>query len=257
MRQDAGMSADERPTEGLGWLPRAIAGVVATASLVFGGRAVFVTTNEAGSVSLILVGGVFAYLAVSGQALRRLKMGDNEAEFSKAVFRVAMRTVEGGGSSAGDGTSTEAAAAKILEQAAREAPSVPRKVLAATEAHRYEEAVIAALRRVAETVSTDVGHHDRGADAVVNGTVAVQIKYANKPVMVVDLNGGGLLDESKLEAPDGFQALLCVTHNVMIMPPTNDNLSISVGRIRPRVKVVHWNPVMGDAPLAEALADLG
>jgi hypothetical protein len=74
--------SDVSAHDGLGGWSRIFAGIVACIGLGTGALSVFVAANSAGSAALILTGAVFAHLAASGQTLRRLRVGGNEAEFS-------------------------------------------------------------------------------------------------------------------------------------------------------------------------------
>ncbi|WP_146197451.1 hypothetical protein [Promicromonospora sp. AC04] len=234
-------------TEGLGRFSRIVAGVVAAAGLVAGGVAVYVNSSEAGSVALVLVGGVFAYLALSGQALRRLKLGENEAEFSNAVKRAAMRRVKSGDAQFEASGSAADVATEILEEAAQDSSNVPQEVLAITSAHRYERAVLAALRRVAQSMDAQDGLIDSGFDAVVNGKIAVQIKFTQSRAIVVD-------SARRLVGLADWQTVLYVSNRPIIF--TNRRERAPEVDERVRTKVVRWTPDMGDGPLAQALSDI-
>ena len=95
-----------------------------------GACAVYFSGNEAGTVALIFIGGLFACLAVSGQALRRVKVGGNEAGFSRTALRVVMRTAEERTGGDEGGKKAAEVAAKILVDAALESPSLRPSVRA-------------------------------------------------------------------------------------------------------------------------------
>lgn len=267
-REDAGMGSDsgiagagtsgtvestpDSQVDGLSPLQRIVAGLVALATMTLGGIAVFQSANEAGTLALLLLGGVFSYLAVSGQALLRLRVAGGEAEFTKAVTRGVLKTAEGSVPTAGGGRTAEDVAVRILLDAAQESPTVPRQVLAITEAYQYEQAVAAALRRVSQNVNMSNGSMDSGVDAVVDGAVNVQVKYVR--------SGAGLILMRDVAGRDyaaavgtGRKGVLYVTNvrNYRLDAPSQVE-----SEHMPAMKVIHWTPEMDDDVLRQALSDL-
>jgi hypothetical protein len=249
------MATEHEREHGLGWLPRIAAGAVGAVGLCGGGVAVFATTNEAGSVALLIVGGAFTYLALSGQVFHRLKFGDNEAEFSRRVVAGVIRSIEDADESNG-GKSRAETAAEILEKAIYEAPTAPRRAVVAMDGFRYEQAVMGALRRVASDVQVESGPVDSGIDAIVGGSVAIILKYrANltgpRPLlhMTNDIAEPILGSDGNTVGPN---ALLVIT-NAEVPKWIEDG---RVTDYTDRVKVVTWRPGMGEETLAHALAEL-
>jgi hypothetical protein len=147
---------------------------------------------------------------------------------------------------------TKEFAAEILEEAASESSQVPTKVARVTEAYRFEQTVISALRQVAGSVA--VGQEV--VEVIANGTVAIDVRYTR-----TDTNPGFLQDSidrvaSRLFGPigrvDGVKHLLVVTNTEV--PSWMETGEAS--NYADQVRVVHWSPRMGVHSLRQALKDL-
>lgn len=230
---------------------RACAGVVAGLTLAAGTVSVFTDMNEVGTGALILVGGAFALASITGQTIRRFKIGDNEAEFNRRVTRKLADTV------AAD-TSESEAAARILEEVASETPQAPARVLNTTNAFHYERAVIEALRRVSPNVRMLL---DDVVDAIAGGKVAVVIKYrvAGRPPGVRALERPpyhGFIERAA--SVGGVRAVLLVTNSVVAEDANSGGPALVPTAVAGdvAVRLVQWAPHTGDEALAEALEQL-
>ncbi|WP_433008397.1 hypothetical protein [Kribbella sp. CA-294648] len=90
MREDP--DASERPGEDDGELAtsqRVVCTAVALVTGAGGGVGVFVDGASSAGVPVLLgIGALFGYIAISGQRLTRLKLGDNEAAFGRSFKRI-------------------------------------------------------------------------------------------------------------------------------------------------------------------------
>lgn len=254
------MGDEDSGDQKLGTPERVWAGTFASLLLGAGAVSVFTDVNEAGSAALILTGGVFGFIAVGGQTLRRIKFGDSEAEFNRRVTRELTERAEHGS----PGDSESEVAVTILEQAANESPTAPSRVINTTNAYRYEQLVLAALGRVAPEMQTPARRRESGLDAWVNEDTAVVVKYrgAGRPPSLRTLEGGGAYHPIIARAAQvpGVSKLVIVTNSTI-----GEDAQESVATVRPdgagaapiQVKLVRWTPNMGDDPLAAALSELG
>jgi hypothetical protein len=130
-RSDAGQREDEEAhgSTQLGRGARAVCGIAATASGVAGGFGVFTEGSNSGGVPVLLaLAAFFGYLAISGQRLVRVKIGDHEAGFDRVVRVVTRRVLE----DPAVPSSTKTEIAEVLDEVRPELSASARRAVSAT-----------------------------------------------------------------------------------------------------------------------------
>lgn len=223
---------------------RVSAGLVGVTLGVAGTFAVFNTDNELGSAGLLVGGATFGLLATTGYPLRRVGLGDAEAEFDLRVGRK-LRTAAT--SSQDEGTRLRAL--DWIEDSIQREEPLPPAVRAAAAARDFERQVIDAL----QTDAVDNFARPQAAfDALVDGHVAVLAKYrqAGRRPGAGALTGSGSYADSvrRAAASPSVDTVVVVTNS--ITPTTDrDHIENQVvdGSTTTRSFVVFWD---GQSPEA-------
>ncbi|WP_143458877.1 hypothetical protein [Leifsonia sp. ALI-44-B] len=230
---------------------RVLAAVTAAILLSAGVIAVFLTENEIGVAALFLIGAALAMLALTGQTLRRIKIGENETEFYAKVGRNAVATAE-----SETATPTERETAReIVERASDSAADLPSRVVDITLARTYERTTFAALKRVSDDVTFS---EMRGLDAIVNKKIGIDVKYrsAGRPPGRSALSkGGNYRPAIEAASNSGIKALLILTNSTVDDDSPvviDDTLSGQVITVR----IMQWTADSPDLQLAEAIQEL-
>ncbi|WP_405070409.1 hypothetical protein OG558_12705 [Kribbella sp. NBC_01510] len=134
----------------LGWIARVTCGLVGAAAGVLGVIGVF--TKDASSIGvpvLLALSAFFGYIAVSGQRLNRLKMGEYEAAFDQLAHVVTYNVLE----NQSVPTEVKGDVAAALGEVRAELPTSTRRALsdalfAAQNQSMYERALRMELRRL-------------------------------------------------------------------------------------------------------------
>lgn len=230
---------------------RILSAVVASVLFAGGMTGTFMTDNEIGVAAMIIVGAALAVLALTGQALRRIKIGENETEFFARVGRDALETAE----SETVSPSQRETARELVERASEATVEVPTRVMGIGLARAYERSTIAALKRVSEDLRiSEVG----GLDAVIDDSVGVDVKYrqaGRPPGQTALARGGKYRPAVEAAASQGLRALLILTNsNVddespMTVSDTSSGTPVTV-------RILQWTEDMSDESLASALQSL-
>jgi hypothetical protein len=232
--------------EGLSRGERVWGGIIGGALLATGATSTFVGNNGIGSAALIIIGGALLLLGVTGQTLRKVKIGDNETEFYAKVGR---RAVDAAESEAVDKSEREAAR-DLIEQVSETTRSVPARVLDISRGLEYEEVVSAAVKRA--TMNGEA----KGKPAT--SLIAVEVKYrqAGRAPGPRSLEpNGNFRPLAERAARAGYRALLIVTNSAVGFDGVIELNDLADGKSL-RVLLCQWTPDMGDGVLAEALARL-
>ena len=242
------MADTNAPSAQLSTTERVIAGIVAGLLLGGGIVAVFLTDSEIGVAALLVVGAALAILALTGQTLRRIKIGENETEFYAKIGRDAVATAE----SESAPPAEREAAREFVERASDATPDVPSRVVGIGLARAYERATVAALRRVRTDVQvSEVG----GLDAIVDGKVGIDVKYrpAGRPPGLSALSrGGNYRPAIEVAATMGIGSLLILTNSAVdddsstVVTDTANGQAVTV-------RIMQWTAESPDQQLSEAL----
>ncbi|WP_405974026.1 hypothetical protein OG496_37405 [Streptomyces sp. NBC_00988] len=173
-----------------------------------GVAAVFVTSNQAGSVALLLVGVVLLIMGINGSPLTRARYQDYELFMTRRRRQIAASIEQ----------ESPEDARQALQVLTTVDPGASRDPFVAhVSAAVLEREVIERLVRQYPTTSFTGGPGDMGLDAVVptpNGTIGVQVKGGSAPLSGLELRRM-VLDASSARippAPAGVDALLVVTN---------------------------------------------
>jgi hypothetical protein len=173
--------------DGLNWLQRGLAGSVGAAAGVSGAIATFLDgTNVGGAPLLIAFGGVFAYLAISGDRLSGIGAGGS-AQFLQARKRTTAM-VEKATNDPDTPLELKNDLAQLVDEQ-RLPVSAPTRLALTTaaalyqEADRFETEAASLIQRLRpDLVVADLGgRHDRGYDFLVHDnrsrSLQVEVKY--------------------------------------------------------------------------------
>lgn len=135
-----------------------------------GVAAVFVTSNQAGSVALLLVGVVLLIMAINGSPLTRARYQDYELFMNRRRRQIAATIEQESPADARQALRVLSA----IDPRAIEDPAVAR-----VSAHVYEREVVNCLARIYPETQHRGGAGDQGVDATVRtpeGLIGVQVK---------------------------------------------------------------------------------
>jgi hypothetical protein len=200
------------------WPYRALGLLLGLAGLGAGATAVFVTRVEAGPVALIAVGAIFTLVAMAGRIPRRLKLGENEADFYDEEIRETFSEIV-------DLVPPERfdEAEETLE---RVSPRLAPVVRPAQNALEYERAVLDLLAVLTDSdgdvhVTAPSGIADTGYDALIAGDsgrkVVVEIKY---DIRNLSMNGVRRLQNqlAATRSQSGADQMLLITGHLPANP---------------------------------------
>ncbi|MFF1562029.1 hypothetical protein ACFVY1_00615 [Streptomyces sp. NPDC058293] len=214
-----------------------------------GAAAVFKTSNQAGSVALLLVGVVLLIMAVNGSPLTRARYQDYE------LFMARRRR-------------------PILANIDQEAPEVARQTLqvlntvdpgasrdplvAQVSAHVYEREVVDRLAGKYPSMVVTRGPMDMGMDAVIPleyGRIGVEVKAGQTPLSGRDLRNAveRVSRVGHSSAQNGVDALLLVTNRPL---PADFSRRIREVRSVLPIAVVRWVDEQDDQALTGKIDDL-
>lgn len=245
MADDPDSSAQLTPFE------RVSSAVAGIALGVTGCIATFTTDNEFGTGALIVLGGAFGVLALTGQPIRRIKIGDHETEFYAKVGRKAVEVAE---SDSGDVSERETAL-ELVEQVRETTPNAPTRVVSLSLAYQYERTVLDAVQRAAAVVETP---KFGPVDAIVDKTIGVEVKYRSAgraPGKNALSPGGAYRQAVERAAASGLDALLVVTNSTVAFDQIESVPDTQSGRPL-RVKLLQWTQGMGDEVLKAGLSEM-
>lgn len=214
-----------------------------------GVAAVFVTSNQAGSVALLLVGVVLLIMGINGSPLTRARYQDYEL-FMTRRRRQIVASIE---------QDSPEEARQALQVLTTVDPGASRDPLVAhVSAAVLEREVINRLTVLFPTTSFAAGPGDMGLDAVVptpNGTIGVQVKGGSTPLSGLELRNL-VLAASRARvpaAPAGVDALLVVTNKPL---PTNLPRRVREMSASLPTAVVRWVDEQDDQALDAKIQEL-
>ncbi|MGI5224021.1 hypothetical protein [Actinoallomurus sp. CA-142502] len=154
------LSDDDPDVEPLAAWERTLSAIFGISLAAGGAAAVFVTKNQAGSVALLLIGGVLLVMTINGTPLLGAKYGDKELKLGRRRKRALAKVAE----------ESPEVARQTLDVLAEYDPRIrndPKAV--AIYAETYEQLVLANLRLVLPQYRVIEQRHgvDSGVDAVV------------------------------------------------------------------------------------------
>jgi hypothetical protein len=229
----------------LGWPARAGATAVGIGTAGAGAIAVFVTENQAGAATLLVIAAAFLLIGIQGTPLIRIGAGQNSVELARIRRRVRQIVEE----ATSDQQSPDVARG-MVEAASFIDPDAG--VPASISAYAFEQQIMAALARVTQDRATS-GVAPVGVDGGIDFVVSAGTNYAN--VIVKYLRRGQLPIRVVREA-QGVSALpaLIVTNAPLSGAVQEHNRSASSpGGRTPYVEVVTWNGVQDDDVLGRTL----
>ena len=160
----AAANRDANDDEVLNPAARWVSGLLGGLLIVAGALAVFASGRDLGPSVLIIVGGVFLLMAISGRAVVGVRIGNSELKMQEKVHAARLALSEG----------RDDQALQLLTEVDKVSP---RSVITGLTPTEYEEAVFSALQTVLPQalVERQAGPRDLGFDGIVrlNGKVIV------------------------------------------------------------------------------------
>lgn len=247
-RQSRSPDDDSLPVEAPGILERLGALLLGLGSGGAGGYAVFTTSNQAGAAALVLAGAAFTLIGVQGTRLVKLGGGGSSIEMAnhRAAAKILQRASQESDPEIAEG---------MAEAAATISPTTASSPM--NEAHKYEENLYDALRRISPVVQRDVavdgGRIDFLAETAGGKRVLVEAKHVSlgRPLARKDVEAAA--GRAAAYADDlGTEAGILVVTNAPLSGAVAD-LNATVRSGRPVVEAVSWNDEQDDNLLTRAL----
>ncbi|WP_327662633.1 MULTISPECIES: hypothetical protein [unclassified Streptomyces] len=233
-----------------GW-ERLSASVLGVGLAGAGGVAVFITTNQAGSVALLLVGVVLLIMAINGAPLTRARYQDYELFMSRRRHRVVENIRD-------EPPEEARQALQVLNTIDPGASRDP--VVARASGYLLELEVVDRLQRLHPEIEVSRGPLDYGVDAVVplnDRRIGVEVKggSGDVPLRTADLRRvvNRVIGSPSRLGGAHVDGLLIVTNRVL---PTELSRRIrELSQIMP-IGVVRWVDAQDDQALEDALGEL-
>jgi hypothetical protein len=243
-------SEAQRTVEPLSTRQRAIASALGFALAGGGATSVYLTSNEAGSTTLIIFGCIFLLMALSGAPLQSLKIKDTEIVLAQVRQKMAEAVIE-------ESTTPDEAQRLVEMYASADPGSSQDPAMAQAVAKAYERLVVDALRnlnivdvQVYSEAQIRTGSRTERADALIqvrHGEIAVFIRYARGLV----LDGRSLshvLDEIRSLAGAGLLGILVIT-NVAYSPSAEARIRSAGRSAGVRAALILWSGPRDDEGL--------
>lgn len=227
---------------------RRLSGVVGALFLGLGAAAAFVGKGDAADLGLLATGAIFFFVAITGYAPSRLKIGETELHFVQKLRTTRRKVISAAG--IGDSEGIQDAIASLGE-AVESAVLTPVEGGYAwpTDAATYEAEALASLDRAAQGVSDVVVYASdtsqaQGLDAVIDAgdvAVGVVIKFSTTKHRDAVWKAVSRTDRTQI------QGILVVT--TPVMAPR----ALEAAESEFPVEVVTWLPSSGGDMLASAV----
>ncbi|WP_143110734.1 hypothetical protein [Streptomyces sp. cf124] len=216
-----------------------------------GVAAVFMTSNQAGSVALLLVGVVLLIMAINGSPLTRARYQDYELFMARRRRQVVATLRD-------DSPEDARQALQVLSTLDPGADRDP--VVVSASSYVLEQEVVSRLQRLFPATTANEGPFDYGVDAVVpieGGSIAVEVRggTGSVPLSVTELRrivNKAASARMRLSAAS-FEGLLVVTNRPL--PPSLPRRIRELSPILPTA-VVRWVDEQDDQVLEATLREL-